>query len=91
MRRYGEPSLIKVGGVLTRDNHRAYKKAGREFIAVKCNSCGYETRTQAGKLFKYHNDGTWLCPTCGTQKLEADKKELNQALINLARNKGLIT
>jgi peptide subunit release factor 1 (eRF1) len=91
VRRYGEPSLIKVGSVLTRYSYRAYKKAGRELIAVKCNSCGYETCTEAGKLYKYHKDGTWLCPTCGIQKRKADKKELNQALINLARNKGLIT
>tara|TARA_R110002020_G_scaffold845_7_gene4151 strand:- start:3057 stop:3332 length:276 start_codon:yes stop_codon:yes gene_type:complete len=90
MRRYGEPSLIKVGSVLKRDNYKAYKKAGREWVPAKCKSCGLETHVQAGILIKYHKDGTWQCSKCALKKREADKKELNQALINLARNKGLI-
>tara|TARA_R110002020_G_scaffold79165_5_gene198671 strand:- start:918 stop:1202 length:285 start_codon:yes stop_codon:yes gene_type:complete len=94
MRQYGEPSLIKVGSVLKKDRKRAYKKAGNEWVAVTCTSCGCETYTQHAKLYKFHKkfhkDGTWLCQICGTKKREADKKELNHALINLARNKGLI-
>tara|TARA_Y100001951_G_C11260017_1_gene251918 strand:- start:538 stop:810 length:273 start_codon:yes stop_codon:yes gene_type:complete len=89
MRKYGEPSLINLGGVLGRNMRKAYVKAARQLIAVKCESCGYETRTSAGQLYKFHKDG-YLCKTCGIKKQEADKKELNQALINLARNKGLI-
>jgi len=89
MRQYGEPSLIKLGGVLGRNMRKPYVKAAKQLIAVKCKSCGYETRASTGQLYKFHKDG-YLCKTCGIKKKKADKKELDQALINLARNKGLL-
>jgi RNase P subunit RPR2 len=89
MREYGEPSLIKLGGVLGRDQRKAYVNAAKQLIAVKCESCGYETRAPAGQLYKFHKKG-YLCKPCSIKKRKADKKELDQALINLARNKGLL-
>jgi len=42
------------------------------------------------KLVKYYKNKDYTCYDCSMAKKAQDKKEMNQALINLARSKGLI-
>ena len=66
------------------------KKMGREKILTLCAICKKEKLVKHVKLVKYYKNKDYTCYDCGMEKKAQDKKEMNQALINLARSKGLI-
>ena len=93
MRTHNEPPLgAAVEGLsrLSKEEFAQIKRAGSQTILTKCVSCGKEKLIRNGTLHKYYKNKEWRCYDCSMAKRAQDKKEMNQALINLARNKGLI-
>lgn len=93
MRTFNEPPLgAAVKGLtgISKEEFAQMKRAGSEKILTKCVSCGEEKLIRNGKLHKYYKNKDWRCYDCSMAKKAQDKKEMNQALINLARSKGLI-
>jgi hypothetical protein len=74
----------------TRVAKQKMQKAARQKIAVVCTACQKEKLVKTGVLYKYFRDKEYRCYDCSMAKKAQDKKEMNQALINLARSKGLI-
>jgi hypothetical protein len=68
------------------------KRARSEKIAVVCTLVAKKkSLIKTGVLLhKYFRDKEYRCYDCSMAKKAQDKKEMNQALINLARSKGLI-
>jgi hypothetical protein len=93
MRSYNEPPLASAAANLTgysRESLNARIKAGRQRVLMKCVSCEKEEKVKQAILHRYYKDADWRCYACATEKRAQDKKEMNEALINLARRKGLI-
>ncbi len=93
MRTYNEQSLGEAVKGLTgnsREEREQFKKVGRELIKIQCAACKKEKTVRHGVLLKYYKGKDYTCYGCGMEKRAQDKKEMNQALINLARSKGLI-
>ena len=93
MRTFNELPLSIAAKGLTRTSMQEFaqmKRAGSEKILTKCVSCKEEKLIRQGKLHKYYKNKDWRCYDCSMAKKAQDKKEMNQALINLARSKGLI-
>ena len=93
MRTFNELPLSMAAKGLTRKSMEELaqiNRAGSEKILTKCVSCGEEKLIRHGKLHKYYKNKDWRCYDCSMAKKAQDKKEMNQALINLARSKGLI-
>ena len=93
MRSYGERPLFVAAAGLTGNSREEFdqmKRAGRQTILMKCVSCEKEEKVKQGILHKYYKGADWRCYPCAVEKRAQDKKEMNQALINLARSKGLI-
>ena len=93
MRTFNEVPLSVAAKGLTRksiEELAQINRAGSEKILTKCVSCGEEKLIRHGKLHKYYKNKDWRCYDCSMAKKAQDKKEMNQALINLARSKGLI-
>jgi hypothetical protein len=66
---------------------RALKKRD---IKVRCEDCKLEANRSYIEIKKYYQNG-FRCYDCKVLARKADKKEINAALIALARRKGLIT
>jgi len=93
MRTFNElPLSIAAKGLtkISMEEFAQMKRAGTEKILTKCVSCKEEKLIKHGKLHKYYKNKDWRCYDCSMAKKAQDKKEMNQALINLARSKGLI-
>lgn len=93
MRSYGERPLSAAVAGLTansREEFNQLKRVGRQRILMKCVSCEKEEKVKQGILLRYYKGVDWRCYPCAMAKKAQDKKEMNQALINLARSKGLI-
>ena len=93
MRSYDERPLASVAANLTgysRESLEARKKAGRQRVLMKCVSCEKEEKVKQAVLHKYYKGADWRCYECDMAKKAQDKKDMNEALINLARRKGLI-
>ncbi len=93
MRTFNEVPLSVAAKGLTRKSMEEVaqiNRAGSEKILTKCVSCEKEKLIRHGKLHKYYKNKDWRCYDCSMAKKAQDKKEMNQALINLARSKGLI-
>lgn len=58
-------------------------------MKVACIICDAEHVQKEVNIRKYHPNG-YVCYSCNTSKREEGKKEMNRALIALARRKGLI-
>ena len=93
MRTYNEvPLSVAAKGLTKKSKEELHEmwKASHEKILVECASCKKEHLVSQGKLHKYYKNSKWTCYDCFQKKKAEDKKEMNQALINLARRKGLI-
>ena len=93
MRSYNEPPLGAAVQGLTGNSREEFdqmKRAGRQTILMKCDSCEKEQKVKQGKLHRYYKGADWRCYECAMAKRARDKKETDEALINLARRKGLI-
>ena len=93
MRTYNEVPLSVAAKGLTRKSKEEFLqtwKVAREKILVECANCKKEHLVSQGKLHKYYKNSQWTCYDCFQKKKAEDKKEMNQALINLAKSKGLI-
>ena len=89
MRKIGEQkSTVSIG---SNGEHRCnltrWKSMKRQRIAVKCVDCGSDELVKEGVFYKFYKEKPFRCFGCGTKKREQDKIEMNQALINLAKNK----
>jgi len=93
MRTYNEkPLSAAVTGLIrnSREERSQLRRVARELIRIQCATCEKENLVKQIKLIKYYKDKDYTCYDCGMEKKAQDKKEMNQALINLARSKGLI-
>jgi DNA repair protein RadC len=93
MRSYGERPLSAAVAGLTQNSREEFdqlKRVGRQKVLMTCVSCEKEEKVTQGSLHKYYKGADWRCYDCSMAKKAQDKKEMNQALINLARSKGLI-
>jgi len=93
MRSYNEPPLGAAVQGLTGNSREEFdqiKRTGRQTILMKCVSCEKEEKVKQGILHKYYKGADWRCYECAMAKRARDKKETDEALINLARRKGLI-
>ena len=89
MRKIGEQNLavcIRSSGEQRYIMSR-WKSMARKRIAVKCVDCGSDELVKEGVFYKFYKEKPFRCFGCGTKKREQDKIEMNQALINLAKNK----
>ena len=59
----------------------------RQKVAAKCVDCGSDELVREGVLFRFFKDRPFRCFHCGTEKRKQDKMEMNEAIINLAKNK----
>ena len=97
MRTYNEQSLGEAVKGLTgnsREEREQFKKVRVELIRIQCATCKKENLVKHVKLVKYYKNKDknkdYTCYGCSVEKKAQDKKEMNEALINLARSKGLI-
>mgnify|MGYP003639511607 FL=1 len=93
MRSYGERPLFVAAAGLTgnsREEVAQRKRVAKQKVLMTCVSCEKEEKVTQGRLHKYYKGADWRCYPCAMAKKAQDKKEMNQALINLARSKGLI-
>ena len=67
---------------------RKWRRMAKEKIAVKCADCGLDELVKEGVFYKFWRNRRFRCFDCETVKKEQDKMEMNQALINLAKNKN---
>ena len=93
MRSYGERPLSAAVAGLTgnsREEVTQLKRVARQKVLMTCVGCEKEEKVRQGRLHKYYKGADWRCYDCSMAKKAQDKKEMNEALINLARRKGLI-
>ena len=84
MRAVGEKALSAVP--TTKKPSRHFRKiAQKREIEVSCHQCGYVTNFSSSGL-RTMNNNKWTCKECRKD----NDKEVNQAIINLAKRKGLI-
>ena len=87
MRKIGE---VKLGAIppmhRPMEVHQSNKKNRKKNVLVKCRNedCNYEWMTSVNKIRQF-GDNT-QCYSC----FKKSEKEMQQALINLAKRKGLI-
>lgn len=86
MRQYGETSIGRMGLAKKMSAHHPARKCSNKVI---CIDCGVESWVSEKALQLYPINGKY-CFECRAKHRAADKKEMQQALINLARRKGLI-
>lgn len=87
MRMIGERKLVRIPNQRERQDA---KRFGKSYVTAKCTVCGADQKVKQVVLYKCFSDGNYLCYPCYMEKKAKDKKEMNRALINLARSKGLI-
>lgn len=80
MRNVGERSFSAL-----QQARKSRKELRIRNIEVQCSECGYMTKfSHNGKRnLDEYKDGKWKCQECK----EKDRKELQQAILNLAKNK----
>ena len=70
------------------------RKAPRELrkndTRVACVNCGTEESVSYFQIKQYHQSHGFRCFECRIKESKADKRKVNEAIIALAKRKGLI-
>lgn len=91
MRMVGEGKLIALKSPAEqRVERQKWVRVGKRKVGVTCVECKKEKIVNEATMYKFFKNKDYRCYDCNTKKRAQDKKEMNEALINLARRKGLI-
>jgi len=85
MRKVGEKGFSALGQA-----KKIPSKLRENSEQVVCTDCGWVGAKSYIVLKLYHGIGKFRCFNCNAKKKDNDKREVNKAIIALAKRKGLI-